>query len=789
MPDSASFNLSANTSDFERKMKSAGSAVKMLDAQLKLNAAQYKATGDAQTYTAERARILAEQISAQETEIEMCSRALDQMAANGEQATAKYTKLQTALAKAQTNLVTIKSAATGVGDELVEVADSATQTSAALQSIDNGVKLSNARETFEKIDGFLTSILKKAVEVGKAFWNWGREGAQWGDDLATRAEYFGVDTETIQRYDVAAKAVETDIETIYGAVDKLLKHKSAYETAAAKGQEAMMTLANDVILINTAGAQVGVQVRDASGEMLSGIEIFWNMIDALQSITNETERNEMAQELLGKSYRELIPTINKGREAFEAAAQSADFVPDENIDKLVSLQDRLDEFDQKLNVMKMNLISDFAPALEQIAAALSRMMDKIDEWAKSEEGQEAIRKIGAAFANLIDKFADGGFEDVMNVATKAVEGIADFLEEITSGEMLEKLKWIGISIGAWKLSSSLTKGLLMMRGLGLSVSGSGVVAGGSLLSRAGALGASITRNALPIATLGAMANDTRATDIEGTSEYWIAKNLPWLSDIIEGSDNGFKRKAAGETRRYSLSEAADEIVNGLNKEYALDDSYDVDAKYRFAYLAGAKYMTGNKGKGYWDEDVSTPETIARALEMLTYQNEYRPGWYNAGDLMTTTTPIDTFNSKQVAQRAFIANATEAQWDEFAANGYQLTENLFNQMSDVFQKSGAILDAISYTPDEAGYTSAGEAIDASVLDGINSQLSEFFSIGASIGAALSAGIAANINVPSIGGNTVYNSQNINNVNVIGSTPSEFAQVYQQWVQQQQAGYGG
>ena len=54
-------------SEYKSAMKQAADSVKTLDEQLKLNEAQYKNNGDAEQYMANKAAILKNQISAQQT--------------------------------------------------------------------------------------------------------------------------------------------------------------------------------------------------------------------------------------------------------------------------------------------------------------------------------------------------------------------------------------------------------------------------------------------------------------------------------------------------------------------------------------------------------------------------------------------------------------------------------------------------------------------------------------------------------------------------------------------------
>ena len=457
---------------FKSSMNQAKSSVKALDAELKLNAAQYRASGDAEEYMAGRSRILSEQIKAQEDVVSNCEKALETMASQGvDKASTAYTQMQAALAKAKTDLLGMQQAAGETGEELQKVAKGGDEAADSLKSIDKGIKFQNVTSSLEKVESKFTSLLKTIGEFGKKIWDFGVEGASWADTLITDATKYGMDVETLQRWDAAANAIDTTVEDIIKATDKLMKLKDAEDTG--------------VSMIITEMGEYGVAIKDADGQMRDQIDVFWDWIDTIGKVQNETERNALAQEIFGKSYRDLIPLIEKGRGAWEEAANKAGVVSEENVNKLGDWNDKLDEFLQKWQTTKMTLLANLAPAFEKIADALEHMMDLLGEWAASDEGQATISKLGDAVANLITDFANGGFEKIFEGATGALEKIADFLSKITSGEILNGIKKIAEAFLAIKFSEAFMRGANLLHSFGFG--GSGTSAGA-----AGAAGASAT---------------------------------------------------------------------------------------------------------------------------------------------------------------------------------------------------------------------------------------------------------------------------------------------------------
>ena len=57
---------------------------------------------------------------------------------------------------------------------------------------------------------------------------------------------------------------------------------------------------------------LGISVTDAHGNLRDGETVYWQAIDALGKMQNETERDALAMQIFGKSARELNPLIEQG---------------------------------------------------------------------------------------------------------------------------------------------------------------------------------------------------------------------------------------------------------------------------------------------------------------------------------------------------------------------------------------------------------------------------------------------------------------------------------------------
>lgn len=713
MPSDIGVKMSVSgVSQFKSAMNDAKGSVKALDAELKLNAAQYKASGDAETYYANRAKILADQIKAQEEVVSNAEKALETMTSQGvKKADKAYTQMQATLAQAKTRLVEMQQAANGAGDELQETGKTADSTAKSLSKLSSGMAFQNLSKVFEGVDNILKNILTKAVRIGETIWNWGKEASDWADTLATDSIRYGLDVETLQRYRYAAEQIDTSVEDIIKAQDKLM--------ASTKGAE------DGIALITQGESQFGIALKDAEGQSRDMIDVFWDFVDVLGTVGNETDRNAIAQEYFGKSYRDLLSVVEKGRDAWDEAAGSADVVSQENVDKLAAFNDTWQELFQKMQTTRMTLLANLAPAFEKVAGALDRMMDRIGEWAESDEGQATMSRLGDAVANLIDSFADGTFESLFDTAVGAVEKISEFLSNITGEEMIKSLEWIGAIIGGWQLSKTVLKSWSFIKSLGGNAGGA---AGGAAGAAAGSgLGSTLLGILKWGSGIGLGA--------------WAAHSL--LNQSGDAEDEPYWGKGA----KIGSYKGKDLYVNGMGYF-----SYDQNG---YARTLGGDYaglrIFGEEGYfGFQDafrnafEGKATGGTYYQLLQesedsadgLLVQINE-------AGELMTAyIADVNTFVKEWASETAVNDKMTEA--------GEQMSESVYE---------GA-------TANIAAAYNAGAALAAAFADGASS-------VGAGNGGS------ATYNSEYVNAVNVYGVTN----------PDQIAAAYREVLKKQTAGYGG
>jgi hypothetical protein len=198
------------------------------------------------------------------------------------------------------------------------------------------------------------------------------ESAQWADDLTTFSKVVSINTQDLQKLSYTSKFVDVDVEVMSKGMQKLTK--SMYE--AHSGNKDLNEILKDQLGIDY---EVNGQLRDKN-------EVFLDVIDALGKMTNETERDALAQKLMGRSAAELNPLIVAGKDALkkygdEAVTMGA-VVDRGTIAVLNRLQDKTDQVSAVTEANGRRLAAAFAPvktALDDLWLSAMKSIDPMEK--------------------------------------------------------------------------------------------------------------------------------------------------------------------------------------------------------------------------------------------------------------------------------------------------------------------------------------------------------------------------------------------------------------------------
>lgn len=263
------------------------------------------------------------------------------------------------------------------------------------------VKMKALSEEFKQVGGRLDSVGQSlrgvsmaAAGVVAGLGTMAYKAGVAADDLNTLSKVTGLGTGELQKYGYAADLVDVSVDAIAKSNKRLTR--SAYQATNGSKTQA------------EAFAALGVSVTDSSGNLRSTDAIFQDVIAALGKMTNETERDAIAQTLMGKSAAELNPLIEDGGETYKQVADTMskynlDYVDQETLDKANQFNDQIDTMKLLGTVAFAQVGSALAGVL---APALEKAVDLIGRFAKwlSELDPRVLTVIGV-IAGLVASLA------------------------------------------------------------------------------------------------------------------------------------------------------------------------------------------------------------------------------------------------------------------------------------------------------------------------------------------------------------------------------------------------
>ncbi len=386
---------------FKRDIGDAESAVKALNAALKLNESQLKLNGNQETYMSNKVKILKDRIAAQTKVVQEAEKALKAMKDKGVSPTSKeFQTMQTKVYQATTKLTDMKTELKDVETNGGGAATGLGETKEALQSLNKAKAWDNVAEGIGKVTKTLEQGARAALNFGKRIMSSLKGSAGWADDLQTMSDAFDIPVDKLQRMEKVSYRIETDTETILRAQQRMAK------AASGDGAEDIMELFG----INAAG-------KDPD-------ELFWQLGESILHMGDAFKQEDAAQKVFGKSWRELVPLFKLGREGYEKLLAEQTVLTDEQIKNLTDADDKIMQFEQQIAQMKNQFWSENADKITGLLEWLTQ---------HDEEVYNALKVIAAGFGLLkIAEFAAHmgelltGFRELKALGTgkEAAEAVA-----------------------------------------------------------------------------------------------------------------------------------------------------------------------------------------------------------------------------------------------------------------------------------------------------------------------------------------------------------------------------
>ena len=146
---------------------------------------------------------------------------------------------------------------------------------------------------------------------------------------------------------------------VENAQTDLTQAQKSYSNAQKAVESASLPVSDELNNQAKLFEQLGVSVSDSEGQLRSQEEVFFDVISALQGMENETQRNAIASDLLGKSATELAPLLNGGATSMEELRQRAHELglvfSDDAVNAGVVLGDTIDDLKKSMSAVVTDL--------------------------------------------------------------------------------------------------------------------------------------------------------------------------------------------------------------------------------------------------------------------------------------------------------------------------------------------------------------------------------------------------------------------------------------------------
>ena len=194
------------------------------------------------------------------------------------------------------------------------------------------------------------------------------KSVQAADDLNTLAKQTGLSTAELQKMQYASDLIDVSVDSITGAMTKMKKNM----TSTSKDTQA-------------AFQRIGVSVQDSNGQLRDATTVFYEVLEGLSHVANETERDTLAMQLFGRSADELAGIVDDGgaalRELGTEAEQLGLIMDQQTIDSLNNVNDSIDKLKAKANgelaQAGAKAMEALMPVFEKVLDAMSKALDYI----------------------------------------------------------------------------------------------------------------------------------------------------------------------------------------------------------------------------------------------------------------------------------------------------------------------------------------------------------------------------------------------------------------------------
>lgn len=341
--------LGADTSGLSKALKGVNTEISKTQKDLKDVERLLKLDPSNTELLAQKQKLLSDRVEETKTKLDALKQAQESIDLSTEDGQRQYDALTREIISCENELRQAEQAASGFNATAQKISVAAGNMSKKF-----GALADKTRALSMAAGGALVGLAGLAVKAG-----------QDADELDTLSKQTGVATDELQKMQYASDLIDVDVSTITGSLKKMKKGLDSNADAF----EAL-----------------GVATKE-NGQFREVTDIFYDTVEALSQIPNETERDIKAMEIFGKSADELAGIIDDGGASLKSLGEEAEnlgvIIPEEDLQRANELNDTLDRMKAEilptLTQLGIQIIEAIQPYLPAIQDAITKICSSLQE--------------------------------------------------------------------------------------------------------------------------------------------------------------------------------------------------------------------------------------------------------------------------------------------------------------------------------------------------------------------------------------------------------------------------
>jgi len=165
---------------------------------------------------------------------------------------------------------------------------------------------------------------------------------------------------------------------------------------------------------------MGITIYDTDGKIRPLVDLFPEFINGMNDMSNASERNGAAMDVVGRGYKELAGYALLGGEGIKRVLNESNSLTQKQQDELSALRGEWKDLNRSVDEGKMALGAEFAPAVTEVISAIRTLMDLDDG--------EFFRTMALGIGIAVD-----AFNVLVRGITLAIIGL-EYLDALSRGD-------------------------------------------------------------------------------------------------------------------------------------------------------------------------------------------------------------------------------------------------------------------------------------------------------------------------------------------------------------------